>query len=98
MKADHKNYPGEPFNPWREACGFYPPEVVGRHKSFGDGPKRLYEYLVRRIGRKCYCWPSKKTMGLALGKSERQIRNDLSLLRKAGLGVGAVESAPQRKR
>ena len=28
---------GEPFNPWREACGFYPPEIVGRISKQADG-------------------------------------------------------------
>jgi len=44
--------PRAEFNPWRGACGFYPPDVVGRQKTLTDGQKRLYERLVRFAGRK----------------------------------------------
>jgi hypothetical protein len=27
---------GEPFSPWRGACGFYPPDVVGRQRRLTE--------------------------------------------------------------
>ena len=78
---------GAPFNPWRGACGFYPPDVVGRDRSLGltDGQKRLYERLVRYAGRDGRCWPSQTTLAAELGKVERQVRYDLGKLRAVGL-------------
>jgi len=78
---------GQPFNPWRGACGFYPPDIVGRDRSLGltDGQKRLYERLVRYAGRDGHCWPSQPTIAAELGKVERQVRYDLVKLRAVGL-------------
>jgi len=84
--------PGDPFNPWRgdktkPGCGFYAPEVVGMQpqKSLKDGPKRLYECLVRFAGRNGHCFPSQGTLAAKLGKSRRQIQRDLSELEEAKL-------------
>jgi hypothetical protein len=72
--------PGETFNPWREACGFYVPDVIGRLRSLTDGQKRLYERLVRYAGRDGHCYPSQQRLAEDLGKSDRQIRRDLEKL------------------
>jgi hypothetical protein len=82
--------PGESFNPWRgdektPGCGFYPPEVVGRQRTLGDGPKRVYERLIRYAGRNGQCFPSQPTLAAELGKCERQIRSDLRTLEQARL-------------
>jgi len=78
---------GQPFNPWRGACGFYPPDVVGRQRQrdLGDGPKRLYEFLVRRSGKKGYCFWSQKEIAIQLGKSRQQIHDDVCTLERCGL-------------
>jgi hypothetical protein len=50
--------PGAEFNPWRGACGFYPPDVVGRQKTLTDGQKRALRSaiisLLRRISKSAY--------------------------------------------
>jgi hypothetical protein len=76
---------GEPFNPWHEACGFWPEEVVDRQRDLGDGPKRVYRRLRRYAGAKGSCFPSQKTLADDLGKGERQVRRDLDALEAAGL-------------
>jgi len=87
MSSSEKPARGQPFNPWRGSCGFYPPDIVGRDRSLGltDGQKRLHERLVRYAGRDGHCWPSQATLAAELGKAERQVRYDLGKLRAAGL-------------
>jgi len=76
---------GEPFNPWHEACGFWPEDVVDRQRGLGDGPKRAYRRLKRFAGVKGSCFPSQETLAGELGKGERQVRRDLDALEAAGL-------------
>lgn len=76
---------GDPFNPWREACGFYPPDIVGRQRTLGDGPKRLYERMVRWAGKNGRCWHGQETMAEELGKTGRQVRSNIRALEAAGL-------------
>src|ERR1700676_381266 len=90
MPQNHKLSPpqiGQPFNPWREACGFYPPDVVGRSKELGltDGQKRLYERGVRWAGRNGVFWHAFDTIADALGKSARQVKDDMAVLEGKGL-------------
>jgi hypothetical protein len=73
------------FNPWREACGFYPPDVVARQGDLTDGQKRVYERLVRWAGRNGTCWYGFETIAEALGKSGRQVKRDVFLLERYGL-------------
>jgi len=70
------------FNPYRGACGFYPPDVVGRRRDLTDGQKRLYERLVRRAGDNGACFPSFKLLAFDLGKSERQVKSDMAALER----------------
>lgn len=76
---------GERFNPWREACGFFPPDIIARQRDLGDGPKRLYERLVRWAGQNAACWYSYEKMADALGKCVRQVKSDLVALERYGL-------------
>ncbi|HYL74159.1 MAG TPA: helix-turn-helix domain-containing protein [Bryobacteraceae bacterium] len=76
---------GQPFNPWRKTCGFYPPDRVGRETSLTDGPKRLYERLVRYAGQDGDSYPKHERLAADLGKSKRQVRYDLEKLRVMGL-------------
>lgn len=71
---------GEIFNPSRHACGFYPPDFVGRQSCLTDGQKRLYERLVRFAGRNGECFPKLETLASELGKSVSQIKRDLKKL------------------
>src|SRR5260221_13699708 len=74
---------GETFNPWRRACGFYPPDLVSRfgplvvcatRRNFKHSHKQLYTLLVRRWGREGPCFPGQSHLAASLGASERSIR------------------------
>jgi hypothetical protein len=78
---------GEPFNPWWKICGFYPPDVVGRNTELKltDGQKRLYERSVRWAGQNSEFWYGFDTIAEALGKSVRQVKDDMATLEDKGL-------------
>ena len=77
---------GEPFNPWRKICGFYPPDIVGGNKDLKltDGQKRLYERGVRWCGQKGFFFMS-VTIAETLGKVVRQVERDMATLEEKGL-------------
>jgi hypothetical protein len=87
MPRRSKPTAGEPFNPWRKECGFYPPEIVGANTDLKltDGQKRLYERAVRWAGKKGNFWYAFVTIAQALGKSVRQTKHDMSILEQKGL-------------
>jgi biotin operon repressor len=76
---------GEPFNPGKGSCGFWPEDIVDRQRDLGDGPKRTYRRLRSYAGKNGSCFPSQQTLAGDLGKSERQVRRDLDELEAAGL-------------
>ena len=76
---------GQPFDPQPDACGFYPPDVVGRQTDLTDGQKRLYERGVRWSGRNGMFWYSFETMAVELGKSPRQVKRDMAELERRAL-------------
>jgi len=67
---------GEPFDPRPDKCGFYPEDVVDRQKGLGDGPKRVYRRLRGFYGPDG-CFPSQATLACELGRSEREVWEDL---------------------
>jgi hypothetical protein len=73
---------GQPFNPWHKACGFYPPDIVGRNTELKltDGQKRLYERGVRWAGKKGVFWHDFPTIADALGESVRTAKRDIATL------------------
>lgn len=79
--------PGELFNPWHRACGFYPQNVVCRQptKTLTQGQKLLYVRMVRYAGRDGQCFPGQEQLGADLGVSDRQVRKDLLRLEAVGL-------------
>jgi len=83
--VDGQPTPGDVFNPWRQVCGFYAPDVVARDRSLTDGQKRLYERLVRWAGKRGSCWYGFDTMADALGKSARQVKRDVEVLEQRAL-------------
>jgi hypothetical protein len=93
--TDHRRNIGQPFNPWREVCGFYPQDVVGRQRKLVDSSgvetaitgnqKRLFDRLVRFAGMDARCFPSQERLAYELGESERQVRKDLAKLESFGL-------------
>jgi hypothetical protein len=87
--------PGDIFNPWRGACGFYPPDavsalgkftIVRTRRKFSDRHKLLYIRLVRRWGRGMNgCFPLQKHLATSLGVPERTIRRLIEDLEEFGL-------------
>jgi hypothetical protein len=78
---------GQPFNPSRRICGFYPPDIVSANTELKlkDGQKRLYERGVRWAGQNGEFWHGFKTIAEALGKSVRQVKDDMATLEAKGL-------------
>jgi hypothetical protein len=76
---------GEPFNPCHKVCGFYPPDVVGRQRDLTDGQKRLYERSVRWAGKNGNFWRSFPNIAQELGKSVRQVKDDMATLEEKRL-------------
>jgi hypothetical protein len=76
---------GQSFDPWRKTCGFYAPDIVGRQRNLTDGQKRLYERSVRWAGQNGNFWYSFETIAEALGKSVRQVKDDMAALEAKGL-------------
>lgn len=76
---------GEAFNPWHEVCGFYPPDVVARRRDLTNGQKRLYERGVRWAGQNGVFWYGFDRMAAELGKSVRQVKDDMAALEAKGL-------------
>jgi hypothetical protein len=76
---------GEPFNPWHRVCGFYPPDVVARQRDLTDGQKRLYERGVRWAGKNGTFWRSFPAIAEELGKSVRQVKDDMATLEEKRL-------------
>jgi hypothetical protein len=89
---------GQVFNPCRNVCGFYPPDIVGRQLDLTDGQKRLYERLVRWAGTKGTCWHSFETTAAALGKCVRQIKSDMRTLERRRLVSHRVRGWKDGKR
>jgi hypothetical protein len=76
---------GETFNPWHGVCGFYPPDVVARRRDLTNGQKRLYERGVRWAGQNGVFWYGFDRMAGELGKSVRQVKDDMAALEAKGL-------------
>jgi hypothetical protein len=76
---------GEAFNPYRKLCGFYPPDLVGRQRDLTDGQKRLYERAVRWAGTNGSFWRSFANIAEELGKSVRQVKDDMATLEQKRL-------------
>lgn len=85
VSTRHSLRVGEPFNPWHRVCGFYPPDVVSWQSDLTDGQKRLYERAVRWAGQNGIFWRGFESMAEALGKSLRQVKDDMATLEAKGL-------------
>jgi hypothetical protein len=71
---------GQTFNPHRDSCGFYASDIIARQRDLGDGPKRLYDRLVRWAGQNGTCWYGYERMATELGKCVRQVKSDVAAL------------------
>lgn len=85
---------GQPFNPWRGSCGFYPPDCLSRLRGvvilstrhrLTDGHKNLFARLVRRAGQDGLCFPSYESLAGDLGRSVRQVKTWVADLEAFGL-------------
>ncbi len=85
---------GQPFNPWRVSCGFYPPDclsrlrgvvILGTRHRLTDGHKNLFIRLVRRAGQDGRCFPSYASLAADLGRSVRQVKTWVADLEAFGL-------------
>jgi hypothetical protein len=76
MQEPHHNSarsprPGEAFNPWRGARGFYPPDVLGRQQTLA--------------GRDGQCFPSLERLSSELGEPIITVRRQLAELEALSL-------------
>jgi hypothetical protein len=94
QRSGHNAVPGtvpphlraeERFNPHRDLCGFFAPDIVARRRDISDGVKRLYERAVRWAGRNGRFWYAFETIAHELGKSPRQVKRDMDELEKLRL-------------
>jgi hypothetical protein len=76
---------GQPFNPQYATYRFSPADVVDSIGHLPSGAKRTYRKLAALAVKGDYAYPTQAYLAKALGKSARQIRNDLRLLEQAGL-------------
>jgi Helix-turn-helix domain len=96
-RDDHHSAPrkvGQPFNPWRGACGFYPPDavsrlgpvvVLGTRRKLSHAHKGFYKRLVRRWGREGPCFPSYESLAEDEGVSLRSAKMLVEDLEAFGL-------------
>ena len=76
----------------RGIAPLYLPAVIGAQREIDgrkitDGPKRVYEYLIGRAGENGSCWPGYERIAADLGKSPRQVQNDIHVLEELGLST-----------
>ncbi len=86
---------GVPFNPYRVFQGAFAPFWLLEHRGLGAGAKLCYIRLLGFAGRDGRCYPSVETLGNSLGVSDRQARDYVKELERAGLIV--IEQRGLRK-
>jgi hypothetical protein len=86
---------GAPFNPYRVFQGVFAPYWILEHRGIGSGAKLCYIRLLGFAGKDARCYPSLERLGASLGVSERQARDYVKELERAGLI--AIEQRGLRK-
>ena len=86
---------GAPFNPYKVFQGAFAPFWLLEHRGLSAGAKLGYIRLLAFAGKDGRCYPSLETLGKALGVSDRQARDYVKELERAGLIV--VEHRGLRK-
>jgi hypothetical protein len=76
---------GAPFNPYKVFQGAFAPFWLLEHPKLGSGAKLCYIRLLGFAGKDGRCYPSLETLGTSLGVSERQARDYVKELERAGL-------------
>src|SRR4051812_38309269 len=76
---------GAPFNPYRVFQGAFAPYWILEHRGISAGAKLCYIRLLGFAGKDARCYPSLATLGASLGVSDRQSRDYVKELERAGL-------------
>jgi hypothetical protein len=76
---------GSPFNPYKVFQGVFAPYWILEHRGIGTGAKLCYIRLLGFAGKDARCYPSLETLGRSLGVSDRQARDYVKELERAGL-------------
>jgi hypothetical protein len=76
---------GVPFNPYKVFQGVFAPYWILEHRGIGTGAKLCYIRLLGFAGKDARCYPSLETLGKSLGVSDRQARDYVKELERAGL-------------
>jgi hypothetical protein len=76
---------GSPFNPYKVFQGVFAPYWILEHRGIGTGAKLCYVRLLGFAGKDARCYPSLETLGKSLGVSDRQARDYVKELERAGL-------------
>jgi Helix-turn-helix domain len=77
---------GQPINPYGLFTGSWVPEWLERRNNVTSAAKLVYARLGRYMGaNNITAWPTQKTLGMAVGLSERTVRDALNELCDAGL-------------
>jgi hypothetical protein len=76
---------GASFNPYKVFQGAFAPYWILEHRGIGAGAKLCYIRLLGFAGKDARCYPSLETLGAGLGVSDRQARDYVKELERAGL-------------
>jgi hypothetical protein len=76
---------GAPFDPYKVFQGVFAPYWLLEHSGIGTGAKLCYIRWLGFAGKDARCYPSLETLGKSLGVSERQARDYVKELERAGL-------------
>jgi hypothetical protein len=76
---------GAPFNPYKVFQGAFAPYWILEHRGISAGAKLCYIRLLGFAGKDARCYPSLDTLGAGLGVSDRQARDYVKELERAGL-------------
>jgi hypothetical protein len=76
---------GAPFNPYKIFRGVFAPYWILEHRGIGAGAKLCYIRLLGFAGKDARCYPSVEKLGISLGVCERQAREYVKELERAGL-------------
>lgn len=73
------------FNPYKVYRGIFIPEGVLQSSQLSPSAKLVFGHLLRRAGKRGYCWPSVEEIGEAVGLKESRTKECIDELAKAGL-------------
>jgi hypothetical protein len=76
---------GSPFNPYKVFQGIFAPYWLLEHRGISTGAKLCYIRLLGYAGKDARCYPSLEKLGKGLGVSDRQARDYVKELERAGL-------------